>query len=96
MEEHTQDSYQTNQAPRQKQSFIKFDKMITPAIIQVIFIASLIFFVFTALILIIDGGASIFAGLLLLIFGPLIARVYCELLIVIFKIHESLEEIRLK
>ena len=38
--------------------------------------------------------AGVIQGLAILIFGPIAVRVYCELLIVIFQIHEALEGIR--
>jgi hypothetical protein len=37
---------------------------------------------------------SALAGLGLIIFGPLLVRIYCELMIVMFKINESLQVIR--
>lgn len=40
-----------------------------------------------------DGG-EIFSGFLMLILGPIAWRIYCELLIVIFKIHSELTGIR--
>jgi hypothetical protein len=40
------------------------------------------------------GAGTVMFGLAVLIFGPLIWRIYCELLIVIFKIHSELVAIR--
>jgi hypothetical protein len=39
------------------------------------------------------GGDQFFGGLMILVLGPLLIRVSCELLIVIFKMNESLSEI---
>jgi hypothetical protein len=39
---------------------------------------------------------SFLAGVGLLVFGPLAARINCELLIVMFKINEALQDIRNK
>jgi len=42
------------------------------------------------------GGTVVFMGLLYIIIGPIVWRIYCEILIIIFKIHESLEDIKKK
>lgn len=67
--------------------------MITPSIIKGIFIVGLIIIVLLALVILLE---SVLLSVAILIFGPLIWRIYCELMIVIFKIHESLERIRHK
>ncbi len=80
-----------------------FDQMITPMIIKIVFWIGVIVSVIAGLALILKGansyygsGAEVFSGLLILVLGPLTTRIYCELLIVLFKMHESLNEIRLK
>lgn len=77
--------------------YLSFRKMITPVIIQVLF------WVGVAVCLIVgvtmagrDDPESAGAGIMLLLFGPLLARVYCEVLILGFKMFESLEAIRKK
>ena len=81
-------------------SFFRFDKMITPAIIQVIFYISLAASALIGLGQIVTGiashggGLQIFTGIMVLVISPIIVRVYCELLIVMFKIHESLVELK--
>jgi hypothetical protein len=80
--------------------FFNFDKMITPAIIKVLF------WIGMAIVVVIGlsgvaagiftpygGGRTALTGLLTLVVGPIVVRVYCELLIVIFKMHEALEKI---
>lgn len=81
--------------------FLKFDKMITPVIIKVIFWIGLVASVIIALGMIISGlgsrlggGIEVLTGLVTLVLGPLMVRIYCELLIVIFKINDSLSEIK--
>lgn len=81
--------------------FLKFDKMITPVIIKIIFWVGLVVSVVIALGMIIaglsspwGGGLQVLGGLAILVVGPLTVRVYCELLIIIFKINESLSEIK--
>ncbi|HUT94006.1 MAG TPA: hypothetical protein VMY37_31370 [Thermoguttaceae bacterium] len=66
--------------------------MITPIIIQVLFWLGILVAVIAALVSMFTQ--SFFVGLLMLILGPILVWVYCELLIVIFKIHDCLEGIR--
>ncbi|RKD26054.1 hypothetical protein BEP19_02665 [Ammoniphilus oxalaticus] len=76
--------------------------MITPAIIKIIFWIGLVICVVFSLSLILagltayGGGVQVFIGILTLIFSPIIVRVQCELLIIVFKIHESLVELKNK
>lgn len=81
--------------------FFSFDKMITPAIIKFIFIIGIVSTTLIGIGMIISGltssfggGAQVFTGLLILISGPVLVRINCELMIVMFKIHEALEDIR--
>jgi hypothetical protein len=79
--------------------FWSFRKMVTPVIIEILFWVGVIFCIVAGLIFIgagIKGGLaqSVFSGVLLLIFGPLVVRVYCEILIVFFRINETLTEIK--
>ena len=80
--------------------FFNFDKMITPAIIKVLFwigiaVVAIIGLsgIVTGLFMPYGGGKVVLTGLLTLVIGPIAVRVYCELLIVIFKMHEALEKI---
>jgi hypothetical protein len=41
-----------------------------------------------------DGSAPILKGLLVLLAGPLVVRIYCEILIIFFRINETLTEIK--
>jgi hypothetical protein len=70
-----------------------FDKMIVPKVIQVLYWIMLVVVVIGAIGMMTQ---SFLAGLGLLIFGPLAVRIYCELLIVMFKINEALQDIRNK
>jgi hypothetical protein len=81
--------------------FFTFDKMITPTIIQVVFWVLTVVTVIMGIAGIVSGanssfggGSQVLAGLLLLVLGPLVVRVYCEILIVVFRIHRTLTEIR--
>ena len=81
--------------------FIKFRKMITPAIIQVLFWVGAVVSVLTGLVAMgtsfgrYGGGAAAFlGGLLIIILGPVVVRIYCELLILFFRMNETLTEIK--
>ena len=90
--------------------FVSFDSMITPVIIKVIFWIGLIASAIFGLISIFSGLAIMFSGygaggegfivfiggLATIVIGALLTRVYCELLIIFFKMHESLNKINEK
>lgn len=80
--------------------FLAFRTMLTPIIIQILFwIGSLICVIVGAMMVI--YGARYFGaenhlelkGVLLIVLGPLGVRIYCEILIVFFRINETLTEI---
>lgn len=81
--------------------FLAFRKMITPFVVQLIFWLGVLGCVSTA-VLILSGSSSLAAAspvspkivaLLLLVVGPLLIRFYCELLIVLFRMYDSLRVI---
>ena len=82
-------------------SFLNFDKMLTPTIIKIVFWIGAGLSVLMGLLMIIQGagayyggGASIFMGLLTIVIGPFVVRIYCELLIIFFKMNETLHEVK--
>ena len=79
--------------------FIMFRKMITPIIIQIIcYILMAVMAILGLSIIVagdmIPGGGGVGMGLLVLILGPLIIRIYAELIIILFRINETLTEIK--
>lgn len=70
-----------------------FDNMLTPKIIVVVYWLMLLSAVVSGLGLIFGAG-SFFGGLGAIIGGVIGARIFCELLIVAFKINEALQEMR--
>jgi len=72
--------------------FFAFRRMITPTIIEIVFWIGLAVTAFIGLALLIAGGrtAERLFGLFFVFFGPLAVRVFCEILIVFFKMHETL------
>ncbi|MBN1846367.1 MAG: DUF4282 domain-containing protein [Sedimentisphaerales bacterium] len=67
--------------------FLSFRKMITPVIIQIIFWFGILGCIIAGLGYMKDSAIM---GLAVIIFGSLMVRVYCELLIIAFKILETL------
>ncbi|MEW6387579.1 MAG: DUF4282 domain-containing protein [Thermodesulfobacteriota bacterium] len=81
--------------------FWAFRTMVTPVIIQIVFWVGVVVCVIAGLVLIGSGltgpyasGFNVFKGLLILILGPLGVRIYCEILIIFFRINETLTEIK--
>jgi hypothetical protein len=81
--------------------FWAFRTMVTPVIIQILFwIGTLLCFIIGAIMVIYGSryyGSQYFLelkGVLLIVLGPLGVRVYCEILIVFFRINETLTEIK--
>ncbi len=62
---------------------LNFNKMVTPIIIQVIFWVGVLGIFIAAF------QYNFLQGILMIIFGTLIWRVYCELMIVIFQINKN-------
>jgi hypothetical protein len=74
-----------------------FDKMFTPRVITIIYWILLGLVVLSGLITLFTSGMNgIWMGPVIIVFGTLGVRIYCELLILFFKIHEELQEIRKK
>ena len=72
--------------------YLNFEKLITPTLVRVLFWLAIVVIIF-------DGigemfGGAFWRGILILLVGPLFACIYCEVVIVIFQINNSLTEIR--
>jgi len=83
------------------EDFLKFKKMFTPVIIQILFWIGVVGSVIMGIISIVGGasaryggGGMVFVGFMLIIIGPIVSRVYCEILIVVFSINDTLTEMK--
>ncbi len=80
--------------------FLRFRKMITPVIIQIVFWIGVVGSILAGVALLFQGGGlglqSLVNGVLMIILGPIAVRVYCELLILLFRINENLIAVRKK
>jgi uncharacterized membrane protein (UPF0136 family) len=90
-------------------SLLNFDKMITPVIIKILFYIGIAASIIGGLVVLFGGVISAFqqesvapalggllGGPLVVVLGILMARVYSELLIVVFEIHQNLVAIKNK
>jgi Domain of unknown function (DUF4282) len=70
--------------------YLNFRRLITPSLVQIVFWLGLVF------ILIIGLGTmfswSFWQGLGILVLGPLVLRIYCEIVIVLFRINNTLTD----
>jgi hypothetical protein len=78
--------------------FFSFRKMITPVIIQIVFWIGVAVCIILGIGYMVVGsrygnGGPVY-GLLILLFGPVAVRIYCEILIIFFRINETLTEIK--
>lgn len=82
-----------------------FKKLISPAIFHVLFWLGSVFFIGIGALIITFGILSIelyghsaylriALGLMVVVLGPLLVRLFCELAIVVFKIYDLLFEIK--
>lgn len=78
--------------------FFAFRQMVTPIVIQVLFWLGIVVVVVVGVIMMIGafqfGAAFFFGGLGYLILGPILVRIYCELLIIFFRMNDTLNDIR--
>ncbi len=75
--------------------WIEFRTMWTPVIVEAVFIGVSIVMIAGGLIDAINGSTrdERWIALGVAVLGPVVLRISCELMIVIFKIHEGIEEI---
>ncbi len=79
--------------------FLAFRTMVTPLIIQTFFWVGVVLCVIIGLFFIVAGvkldtSRHLYKGILILFLGPLFVRIYSEILIVFFRINETLTEIK--
>jgi hypothetical protein len=81
--------------------FWAFRTLVTPVMIQILFWIGASLCLIVGAIMVIYGathlqggqGPYLWKGVLLFVLGPLGVRVYCEILIIFFRINETLTEI---
>ncbi|WP_285410786.1 DUF4282 domain-containing protein [Variovorax sp. efr-133-TYG-130] len=73
------------------QDLLGFDKMVTPIIIRILYFLGLLAVLAMTATALFQGRILVAIGLL--VFGAIIVRVYSELLILLFRIHDNLVSI---
>ncbi len=82
------------------EDFLKFKKMVTPIIIQILFWIGIVICVIAGITTIAVGvvpgfdGETVLIGIAWLVLGPVGVRIYCEILIVIFSINDTLTDLK--
>ena len=70
--------------------FLAFRKMITPVIIQIVFWIGVVVCVIGGLVQLVQGH---FEGIFMMLIGPVVVRIYCELIIVAFRLLDTMQKI---
>jgi predicted RNA-binding Zn-ribbon protein involved in translation (DUF1610 family) len=96
------------QGNSQSSGFFSFRQLITPSIIKFIYIIGMIIIIILGIVVMFTGmpgssygyyrdagatAAQIFVGILIIVVGNFLWRVLCENIIIIFNIHDILNEI---
>jgi hypothetical protein len=77
------------------EEFLSFRKMITPIIIQIVFWIGVVATVVVGIGIMFYGNFGAFlVGLMYVVIGPLMVRIYCELIILLFRIYDVLNDIK--
>ncbi len=75
--------------------FLAFRRMLVPVIIQIIFWVLVVGVVVLSILLIAGGNMEqIVIGIIMLPLGPFAVRIMCESMIVVFRINETLTDLR--
>ncbi len=72
--------------------FLLFRRMLTPILIQILFWVGLILCIVTSIYNFVHHSPLL--GLQALILGPILVRVFCEFLILFFRINETLTDLK--
>jgi len=76
-------------------TFLNFQYMITPVLVQGIYILVAVIITIIGLIAMFGGGqgAGLLGGLVIIILGNLIWRVYMEIVMLFFRINEGIQRV---
>jgi hypothetical protein len=84
--------------------FLTFKRMVTPILIQIVFWLAVVGIMIAGIVTAVGGllqmGRAptaglgmVVTGIAIFLFGPLVARIYAEILMVIFRINETLTDL---
>ena len=72
-------------------AFLNYEYMITPGILKILSYIGAVIAVIAGLVT--AFTADLFTGIGMVILGPIVVRIYAELMLVIFQIHTELQTI---
>ncbi len=90
-------------AKRRLEDYLKFRNMITPRIIEVLFLVSVLICVVVGFYITLIKGSvpetvpqnyRVLGGIAIALVGPILSRVYCEVLILFFRMNETMTELK--
>lgn len=73
--------------------FLSFDEMLTPSVIQILYWIVIALIVIGLITSLFHGFWAFIGGLVVAVVGFIFWRVYCELILVMFRIHAQLGDI---
>ncbi len=73
--------------------YVEFRAFITPTIMTIVWVLGAALITLAAVQIMLNGGTSTIYGLLYLLFGNVGWRIFVEVLVVVFSIHDTLREI---
>ena len=74
--------------------FLRFRTFLMPVLIQTLFWIGIVAVVITGLVTMFSDDGGFLQGLFVLVIGPVMVRLYAELILLGFKIYEAVDEIR--
>ena len=75
--------------------FLRFETMITPILIQILFWLAVVFCLIMGVVAILSNEQyGVAVGVAFIILGPIVTRIYSEILIVVFRINDHLRQIQ--
>lgn len=71
-------------------AFFNYEYMITPSILKILsYVAAVVVFIMGIFAL----GADAITGISMIVLGPIVVRIYAELMLIVFEIHKELKKI---
>ena len=71
-------------------AFFNYEYMITPGILKILsYVAAVVVFIMGIFAL----GADAITGISMIVLGPIVVRIYAELMLIVFEVHKELKKI---
>ncbi len=80
------------------ESFTQWDRFITPTVVKILYWIAMVVVVIAGIVTFFTGFSKGFVfviqGLAMIVLGPIVVRIYAELILLGFRIYETMLEIR--